>query len=166
MRVSSYGRSAASSATTQTLSAVQAQPPATVRRTAPNVQAMLRQLRGELDAAGVTVTLRLDGDDTSMPPQIKSLVLRTLEVAVDNVLAHAHAKTVSVVVEIRCTDAQVEVLDDGVGLWDGTAEPPGYHQIKRLRYRVEEVGGALRVEERPDGGVAVCMQVPLDTPSL
>ncbi len=166
MRASSYGRSAASSATTQTLSAVQAQRPATVRRTAPNVQAMLRQLRGELDAAGVTVTLRLDGDDTSMPPQIKSLVLRTLEVAVDNVLAHAHAKTVSVVVEIRCTDTQVEVLDDGVGLWDGTAEPPGYHQIKRLRYRVEEVGGALRVEERPDGGVAVCMQVPLDTPSL
>jgi hypothetical protein len=166
VRAGNYGRSATSSATTQTLSAVQAQRPATVRRTATNLQTMLRQLRGELDAAGVTVTLRVNGDDTTMPPQIKTLVLHALEVAVDNVVAHAHAKTVAIVVEIDRTAAHVEVMDDGVGLWDGTAEPPGYHQIKRLRYRVEEVGGALRVEERPDGGVAVRMQVPLDTQAL
>jgi signal transduction histidine kinase len=127
---------------------------------------MLRQLRGELDAAGVAVTLHVDGNDEQLPPQIKALVLRTLEVAVDNVVAHAHAKTVAVVVKIRSTAAHVEVLDDGVGLWDGTAEPPGYHQIKRLRYRVEEVGGALQVEEQPDGGVAVHMQVPLDSQTL
>jgi len=166
VRSGSYGRSATSSATTQTLSTVTAQRPATVRRMATNVQTMLRQLRGELDAAGVAATLRVDGDDDHVPPQIKALVLRTLEVAVDNVLAHAHAKTVAVVVKIDQTTAHVEVLDDGVGLWDGTAEPPGYHQIKRLRYRVEEVGGALRVEERPDGGVAVRVQVPLDTHAL
>lgn len=161
MRSASYGRSSTSSATTQTLSPVQAQRPQTVRRTATTVQTMLRQLRGELDAAGVAVTLRVTGDDEQLPPQLNALVLRTLEVAVDNVLAHAHAKTVAIVVEIDHIVAHVEVLDDGVGLWDGTAEPPGYHQVKRLRYRVEEVGGSLQVEERPDSGVAVRMQLPL-----
>jgi glucose-6-phosphate-specific signal transduction histidine kinase len=159
-RSAGYERGGGNPQPTQTINAVAAHPPATIRRTSTSIQGTLRQLRSELDAAGVSLTTRLQGDDQCMPPQINMLVLRTLEVAVDNVLAHAHAKAVTIALQINPADAVLDVIDDGIGLWDGTAEPPGFHQIKRLRYRAEELGGALSVTERVEGGVALQLRVP------
>jgi len=160
-RPASFARSAPSAVSTQTLSPVAAQRPQTVRRVAPTLPTMLRQLRGELETASVAVTLHVRGDDALLPPQIQAITLRALEVAVDNVLAHAHARTVAIGVQIDPDRVQIVVADDGDGLWDGTAEPPGFHQVKRLRYRAQELGGTLAVVERPEGGVALHMQVPV-----
>ena len=160
-RPPSFPRSTPSAVSTQTLSPVAAQRPQTVRRVAPTLPTLLRQLRGELETANVAVTLHVGGDDALLPPQIQAITLRALDVAVDNVLAHAHAKTVTIGVQIDSDSVQVDVVDDGDGLWDGTAEPPGFHQVKRLRYRAQELGGTLTVVERPDGGVALHMYVPI-----
>ncbi len=160
-RPPSFARSAPSAVSTQTLSPVAAQRPQTVRRVAPTLQALLRQLRGELETASVVVTLHVHGDDALLPPQIQAIALRALDVAVDNVLAHAHAKSVVISVQIDTDSVQIDVADDGDGLWDGTAEPPGFHQVKRLRYRAQELGGTLTVAERPEGGVALHMYVPI-----
>ena len=56
------------------------------------------------------------------------------------------------------------IRDHGEGLLDGTAEPPGFHQLRRLRYRVEEVEGSLLVHEEVGGGVSVTLRVPTPDP--
>jgi signal transduction histidine kinase len=52
------------------------------------------------------------------------------------------------------------VRDHGNGLLDGTADLPGFHQIKRLRYRLAEVEGTLDVREDDGGGVLFIVRIP------
>lgn len=157
------GRTTTTLEETSPVGLVAVQPPPTVRRSAPTLQAMLQQVQRELDTAGVTLAVRTDGDVDTLPSDIKALMLRTLDVAVDNVISHAHASAMTISIKIDHRLARLEIRDNGVGLWDGTAEPPGFHQLKRLRYRAEELAGAFTVTEQPTGGVVVSIQLPLGT---
>ncbi|MDQ5852232.1 MAG: ATP-binding protein, partial [Chloroflexota bacterium] len=85
-----------------------------------------------------------------------------VEVGLDNVRCHAHTREAEVTVATDETNVLLIVRDHGTGLLDGTAEPPGFHQIKRLRYRIEEVEGTLNVREHEAGGVVVTARVPRD----
>jgi hypothetical protein len=131
------------------------------RRQPASIQTTLQHLVAELRAANVAVTVQVEGDERQLPPQIYDLLIRATEVALDNILLHAHARSASIVLRIGDDAAHLCVADDGIGLFDGTAEPPGYHQLKRLRFRSQELGGALRVEEREEGGVLLELQAPL-----
>jgi signal transduction histidine kinase len=123
-------------------------------------------LRSDLESSQVMLTLRLDGDERSLPPQVHALLVRGLEVALDNVSSHARAKTCEVDLRMAAPVATLRVVDDGIGLFDGTAEPPGFHQIKKLRFRVQELGGSLLVEEHDGGGVCFDLRVPVTQQSL
>lgn len=131
------------------------------RRQPTSIQAALQHLVADLRAANVAVTVQVEGNEQQLPLQIHDLLTRATEVALDNILLHAHARNATVALSIKDDAAQLRVTDDGIGLFDGTAEPPGYHQLKRLRFRSQELGGALRVEEREEGGVILELQVPL-----
>lgn len=135
--------------------------PTLERRQPANLQLALQHLALDLKSAGVTVTLHLAGDEQSLPPRIHDLLLRATEVALDNVLVHAHARSATVTLQILHEIVALSVCDDGIGLFDGTAEPPGFHQLKRLRFRAAELGGDLHVEEGDEGGVALRLTVPL-----
>jgi two-component system sensor histidine kinase UhpB len=52
----------------------------------------------------------------------------------------------------------VAVDDDGIGLPDKAR--PGVGLVS-MRERAEELGGALRIERRPEGGTRVIARLPL-----
>lgn len=131
------------------------------RRQPASIQTALQHLTLDLRAANVAITVQIEGDERQLPPQIHDLLVRATEIALDNILLHAHARNATVVLRIIHDAAHLRIADDGIGLFDGTAEPPGYHQIKRLRFRTQELGGKLAVEEREEGGVMLELQVPL-----
>lgn len=131
------------------------------RRQPPNMQVALNRLALDLQTAGVVVSVAIDGDARGLPPQVYELLTHATAVALDNVLVHAHARTVAIDLHIGAEIATLFVQDDGIGLFDGTAEPPGFHQLKRLRFRAAELDGALHVEERDEGGVLLRLSVPL-----
>lgn len=131
------------------------------RRQPASIQAALQHLTPDLRAANVALTVQIEGDERQLPPRVQELLTRAAEVALDNILLHAHARAATVMLRINHDSAQLRITDDGIGLFDGTAEPPGYHQLKRLRFRAQELGGALRVDEREEGGVLLELQVPL-----
>lgn len=135
--------------------------PTIERRRPTTIRGSLDHALPELKALGVTVTRDLSGDEQQLAPQTQELLIRALEVAIDNVISHAQARNVSIIVCIEADTATLRVTDDGVGLFDGTAEPPGFRQIKRLRFRTEEIGALLRVDERDQGGVTFELVVPL-----
>ncbi len=134
--------------------------PTLERRSSTSINGALRHLRPELQAAGVALAVQLEGDEARVPQQVQALLTKALEIALDNVISHAHARSVVVALQFGQDAAQVVVCDDGVGFYDGTAEPPGFHQLKRLRFRAAELGGELRVEEQAEGGVKFALRVP------
>ena len=134
----------------------------TLERSPPaSILGALHHAKPDLAAAGVTVIAEIAGDEAQLAPKARALVAKALEIALDNVVMHAHAKHASVDLRIAPAEVVLSIADDGIGLFDGTPEPPGFHQLKRLRFRVTEMGGALRVEERPEGGVLFELRVPL-----
>ncbi len=134
--------------------------PTLERRSSTSVNGALRHLRPELQAAGIALAVQLEGDEGRVPKQVQALLCKALEIALDNVVSHAHARTVVVELQFGHDAAGIVVCDDGIGFYDGTAEPPGFHQLKRLRFRAVELGGELRVEERAEGGVKFALRVP------
>jgi len=135
--------------------------PTLERRRSATLKAALLSCQPELKTAGVALTAELPADGCQLPPQVHDLLIRATEVALDNVVSHAHACNVSLVLHVDDDWATLLIEDDGIGLFDGTAEPPGFHQIKRLRFRATELGGELQVAERSEGGVAVRLKLPL-----
>lgn len=139
--------------------------PTLERRRSATIKAALLHCQPELKTAGVGVAVDLPPDERyderRLPPQVHDLLIRATEVALDNVVSHAHARQVKLALRVDDDWATLVIEDDGIGLFDGTAEPPGFHQIKRLRFRATELGGELHVAERPEGGVGLRLTLPL-----
>jgi signal transduction histidine kinase len=114
----------------------------------------------EAEDQGLRIRLMAQGSAPVLPPSHVQLVARAVEVTLDNVRCHAHTLEAEVCVTCAEEGVQLTIRDRGEGLLDGTAEPPGFHQLRRLRYCLEEIEGSLLVHEDAAGGVLVTVRVP------
>ena len=138
---------------------------------APGV-ADLPRLVADVHAAGVPVTLRLEGDPVELPGGVDLSAYRVVQEALTNVIKHAGTTTrVDVCVRHEPGAVSVDVIDDGRGLaarCDPTAERvPGErrldgtgHGLVGMRERVELWGGELSVGAAPGGGYRVHARLP------
>ncbi|PJJ71461.1 two-component system sensor histidine kinase DesK [Diaminobutyricimonas aerilata] len=100
-----------------------------------------------IEAAGIAVAARFDDDAGATPHPLLAHVLRE---ATTNLLRHARPTTVTITVS---PDA-VEVTNDGAG----TDVDAPLNGLARLRERIEDAGGVLRIE-RPPGGFRVAARI-------
>lgn len=92
-----------------------------------------------------------------LPAAVESAAYRIVVSALDNVAAHARARTVAVTLE-RTPDAlDLTIDDDGAGL--GAAARPGVG-VASMRERAAELGGTCAVLDRAAGGVRVHAILP------
>jgi two-component system sensor histidine kinase DesK len=112
-----------------------------------NLIAELENARRLIQAAGIAVMVRFDGDADAPAHPLLAQVLRE---ATTNLLRHARPTSVSITV----SSAAVEVSNDGAV--DTDASP--LRGLARLRDRVEAAGGSLRIERR-SGGFAVSARI-------
>ena len=124
----------------------------------------LPALAGSLRAAGLEVSLSIDGDHAALPPAVNVSAYRIVQEALTNVLKHAgpaHAE-----VTVGCADSAVtiEVTDDGPGSPVLPALTGG-QGLAGMRERVAVFGGDLRAGPRPGGGFTVCARLPIGEPS-
>jgi len=130
----------------------------------------LPALAGRLRAAGLEVSLSIDGDQAALPPAVDVSAYRIVQEALTNVLKHAGPVRAEVTVGCAGRAVTIEVTDDGPGDGDGprTVGPPalaGGHGLVGMRERVAVFGGDLRAGPRPGGGFAVCARLPTGEPS-
>jgi signal transduction histidine kinase len=101
-------------------------------------------------------------DDERLPPAVETALYRVVQEALTNVLKHARAGRVSVILRRAGPEALAIVEDDGRG-FDAEAAPgvAGRLGLLGMRERLALVGGALTVESAPGKGTAVFARVPL-----
>jgi hypothetical protein len=155
------GSSHEESRTATALSLVRARPQTLESPPLVDLYASVRQAVAAAEEEGLVVQLVLNGPDPMLPPGHVQLLAKGITVALDNVRCHARTRHAEVTVTNEDAMVLVAIRDRGAGLLDGTAEPPGFHQLKCLRYRVAEVEGSLVVREDEAGGVVVMLQMPL-----
>jgi signal transduction histidine kinase len=99
-----------------------------------------------------------------LPPPIATAVYRVVQEALNNVLKHAGANRVSVLLELRYNQLRTIVEDDGLG-FDveavSFATDRGHGLgILGMRERVEALGGNLEIESHATAGTTVVTRIP------
>ena len=120
--------------------------------------AVADELRVAAEPLGFEPTLRIEGPvDALVPREIADDVVAVVREGLANVVKHAHAKGVTVLLETKDGAVVVEVVDDGVGIGDVTRASG----TANLRVRAEGRGGTAVLEAAPDGGTRLRWSVPL-----
>jgi signal transduction histidine kinase len=99
-----------------------------------------------------------------LPPEIETTVYRVVQEALTNVLRHAEAGRVSVIVERRRDHVLVIVEDDGRGFdVEEVSLAPGSGRglgLLGMRERVALVGGTLNLDSSPGAGTTARARIP------
>ncbi|WP_327314845.1 sensor histidine kinase [Streptomyces sp. NBC_01235] len=122
----------------------------------------LDQLARRVEAAGVSVDVRITGAPFALPPGVDLCVFRVIQEALTNVMKHAPAANASVTVHYDEAAVRVRVTDDGQEpVLAGTTEGPAGHGLIGMRERAGIYGGTVTAGPGPQGGFEVALTVPV-----
>jgi signal transduction histidine kinase len=102
-----------------------------------------------------------DQESSQYPADIETAAYRVVQEALTNVLKHAAASTVSLVLECHEGALQIIVEDDGKGF---DPEQPGSQSrlgLAGMRERLAIVGGTLTIDSEPTAGTTLYIRIPL-----
>ena len=123
-------------------------------------------LRGYRDRYRLFVDLQVLGlGDDRLPPSIETALYRIIQEALANVVRHAQAGGVTVLLEKRSTAMMLIVEDDGIGFDVNQVMDTGSNAENLGLYGMREqaalLGGTLAIEATPGVGTALFVTVPL-----
>jgi len=128
--------------------------------------ALLHELGEWSDRSGIEVDFHHAGlEQGRLPPPVETAVYRAVQEALTNVLKHAAADRVSLILERR-PDHLLAIIEDNGSGFDYEAVIAARETERRLglfgmRERVEAFGGSLQVETAPGDGTTLFVRVPL-----
>jgi signal transduction histidine kinase len=130
--------------------------------------ARLDELVARVEAAGIPVSVDIDGDPRGLGDGVQLTVFRVAQEALTNTLKHA-VEPSAAHIRLRCTASTVEleVSDDGQALATvATGRPgsgaPGGRGLPGMRERATAYGGELSAGPRPQGGWSVRLRLTVD----
>jgi signal transduction histidine kinase len=113
--------------------------------------------------AGSTLRLEVDvrGRAHTMSPMICDATALIVEQAITNVLRHAQAETVQLVLDFGIRRLCISIRDDGRGFVRDDARNGATHfGLVGMRERAREIGAEVRIRSAPEHGTTVSVLVP------
>jgi signal transduction histidine kinase len=124
-------------------------------------QPSMRELDALVDrtrAAGLPVSLTVEGEPRSLPAGMDLAVYRVVQEALTNAIKHAGAAPTAVTVRWSPAHVELEVVDTGGRAANGSG---GGHGLVGMEERVRLYDGQLRTGRRAGGGFEVVARFPL-----
>jgi len=90
----------------------------------------------------------VEGTMQDLPPEVAIAAYRVVQEALSNVLKHAKAKRVTIVLRRHASRLTINITDDGIGIGPGAAQQ-GRLGLVGIRERTRKLGGALRIGSGP-----------------
>jgi signal transduction histidine kinase len=123
------------------------------------VAALERLTTGFAEQTGVAVELESRLADARLPSEIETVLYRIVQEALTNVVKHAQAEHVSIVLTPKDSSVTAVIEDDGRGFSpDGDGEGLG---LVGMRERVALVDGRLEIESSEGLGTTILVEVPV-----
>jgi signal transduction histidine kinase len=110
------------------------------------------------EQTGITVDLESRAGVERLPAEVETAIYRIVQESLTNVVKHAHAKRVSVLVTRKAGALTAVVEDDGRG-FDATSSADGFG-LEGMRERVALLDGRLVVESG-EAGTTLVAEVPV-----
>lgn len=121
-------------------------------------------LKNKLEPFGVRADLEVTGFEGRLPDDVETTLFRMVQEALSNVIRHAAATKVRVVLKEGREGLSASVEDNGVGFDVRSIKPNDPHGrglgLFGMRERVELVGGTLEVDSVPGRGTRVLARIP------
>jgi signal transduction histidine kinase len=111
--------------------------------------------------AGLRCLEHYPPEDLPLSPEAAITVFRIVQEALNNILKHARARSVDIVVQSQGEWLLVRIRDDGVGLPPARLRALGSHGLAAMRHRALVLGGQWQVGPRPGGGTQIEVRLPL-----
>jgi signal transduction histidine kinase len=98
--------------------------------------------------------------EPDVPLRVKEILYRISQEAIHNIVKHAHATQVALVLE--CSENQIclEITDNGIG-FDPLAAYPGHLGLQSMRERAVQCQGQIQIDSAPDRGTKIQFVIPL-----
>jgi signal transduction histidine kinase len=112
------------------------------------------------EATAIRVDLEAQLGDKRLPAEVETTLYRIVQEALTNIVKHAEASRVSILLVRRGGSATVVIEDDGQGFDPAELREEGMGIIG-MRERVELHDGRLTIESTPGAGATLVAEVPL-----
>jgi signal transduction histidine kinase len=122
--------------------------------------ALERLASGFAEETGLKVELESRLHDDRLPQEVETVLYRIVQEALTNIVKHADAGRVSIVVTQRAGSVGAIVEDDGRG-FDPERESNGGIGLIGMRERVALLDGSLAIESAQGKGTTLVVEVPL-----
>jgi light-regulated signal transduction histidine kinase (bacteriophytochrome)/anti-sigma regulatory factor (Ser/Thr protein kinase) len=117
------------------------------------------------ERSGIAFDLHLTLNDERLSQEIETTLYRVLQEALTNVVRHADATRVGVVLNSSEKLVTMIIEDDGHGFFSDNTDlgnlPPKRLGLLGIRERVALVDGSLEVESSPGSGTTMFVRIPL-----
>lgn len=124
---------------------------------------LVNALQQRLDAverrANVKTRLLISGE-IALPASIASELNRIAQEALNNILKHAAASSVTIHIRSESDHIELEIIDDGRGFDLLQAEDQGGLGLLSLNERTKRLGGSINITSAPGSGTKVSVSIP------
>lgn len=127
--------------------------------------AIRHMAEGAADRTGITLHLDLPEHVAGLRADVEQHVYRVAEEAINNVVRHANATTLTVTLRHTANQLMLIVRDDGVGFGAAERAENGRYGLVGMRERALILGGTLTVDSPPGAGTTVRLTVGVETDS-
>jgi signal transduction histidine kinase len=124
------------------------------------VAALERLTESFTEQTGIAVGFESLLPAARLTPEIETALYRIVQESLTNIVKHAQAHSVSIVLGRKSDTVSVIVEDDGVG-FDPDRPREGGLGLIGMRERVSLIGGRLTIESRPGAGTTFVAEVPV-----
>lgn len=113
------------------------------------------------------LAVRVEASIGRLPGPIETVLYRTVQEALSNVVRHAKATHVVVRLEREPGEIRCTIRDDGVGFANSPGaigDAPRGLGLLGIRERVAHVGGSVKIRTEPGQGTEIFVPIPLEMP--
>ncbi|MCA9936664.1 MAG: sensor histidine kinase [Ardenticatenaceae bacterium] len=103
----------------------------------------------------LTLSLSLPEQIPSLSPDVEQCVYRIAQEALENVVYHANAQTLAVLLNISAEEIHLKIADDGLGFDKKQFQETGHYGLAGMRERAQAAGGDLTINSQPGQGTTV-----------
>jgi two-component system, NarL family, sensor histidine kinase DevS len=124
------------------------------------VAALERLTASFTEQTGISVDFQTALADERLPEEVETALYRIVQESLTNVVKHARARRVSILLARKGGTVKAVVEDDGRGFEPARQTGDGYGLVG-MRERLALLGGRLQVESGRDAGTTIAAEVPV-----
>lgn len=115
----------------------------------------------------IKINYEIKGTEQKIAPIISLTILRIVQEACNNILKHANAKNVNVVIKYEVEQLVLEISDDGIGfqlesVQDLNKKDGSGFGLSMMKERVYLLSGKLQIVSEPEKGTRILVKVPIN----